>query len=192
MTGKNIGIFGLYSTYAYVENAIRVLKAAGFRNTDISVLMPQNVGSKDLAASKSAKAPEGAAAGAVSSVVVDGTLAWLAAVGALAVPGVGPLLVAGPIVSALAGVGTVGAAGGIADALIGMGIPEYEARRYEGRIRSGGILLSVHCDDAGWPKRAKEILKITGASEISKAGGTGADFARADRPLLRGDTGGNV
>src|SRR4029078_10630490 len=114
---------------------------------DISILVPQNLGSKDLVHERATKAPEGATAGAGSGAVIGGTLAWLASVGALAIPGVGPLIAAGPIVAALAGAGAVGALGGITGALIGWGIPEYEAKRYEGRVRKGGILLSVHADD---------------------------------------------
>lgn len=190
MAGKNTAAFGLYPNHGSVENAVESFRIAGFRNTDISVLMPENVGSKDLITTKASKAPEGAAAGAASGAVVGGTLAWLAAIGVLAIPGVGPFLAAGPIVAALAGAGAVGAVGGIAGALIGVGIPEYEAKRYEGRIRSGGILFSVHCDDADWVKRAKEILVRTGATDISTTGESGADFAAADRPLPRDITGG--
>jgi hypothetical protein len=190
MAGKNTAVFGIYSTYAAVEGAVDALKAAGFRNTDISVLFPENVGSKDFAHEKGTKAPEGAATGAGSGAVVGGVLGWLAGIGALAIPGIGPFIAAGPIMAALAGVGVGGAIGGITGALIGMGIPEYEAKRYEGRVRQGGILLSVHSDDSPWTKRAKVVLEQTGAQDISSTGEASADFAKSDKPLAREATGG--
>src|SRR3984957_16902418 len=117
MAGKNTAVFGIYSTYATVESGVDALKGAGFRNTDISVLFPENAGSKDFAHEKDTKAPEGAAVGGGSGAVVGGVLGWLAGIGALAIPGVGPLIAAGPIVAALAGVGVGGAIGGITGAL---------------------------------------------------------------------------
>src|SRR5580765_7039285 len=138
MAGKNTAVFGIYPSYEAVERAVDELKSAGFRSTDISVLFPENVGTKDFAHAKGTKAPEGATAGAGTGAVVGGALGWLAGIGALAIPGVGPFIAAGPIMGALAGVGVGGAVGGIAGALIGMGIPEYEAKRYEGRIKGGG------------------------------------------------------
>jgi hypothetical protein len=185
MAGKNTAVFGIYADYAAVENGVSALQAAGFRNTDISVLFPENVGTKDFAHEKGTKAPEGATAGAGTGAIIGGGLGWLAGIGALAIPGVGPFIAAGPIVAALAGVGVGGAVGGIAGALIGMGIPEYEAKRYEGRVKSGGILLSVHSDNSDWTKRAKEILENTGAQDISSAGEARADYAKADKPLRR-------
>src|SRR5467141_2376810 len=167
MAGKNTSVFGIYPDRMSVENAVDALKMEGFRNTDISVLFPENQGTKDFAHEKNTKAPEGAATGAGSGAVIGGTLGWLTGIGALAIPGVGPFIAAGPIVAALAGVGVGGAIGGIAGALLGLGIPEYEAKRYEGRIKEGGILLSVHCDDSNWTKRAKEILERTGAQDVS-------------------------
>ena len=139
MAGKNTAVFGIYPTYNAVEGGVEALKDAGFRNTDISVLFPENVGSKDFAHEKGTKAPEGAAAGAGSGAVIGGVLGWIVGIGALAIPGIGPFIAAGPIVAALAGVGVGGAIGGITGALIGLGIPEYEAKRYEGRVREGGI-----------------------------------------------------
>src|SRR5215468_2772171 len=147
MAGKNTAVFGIYATQSAVETAVDVLKAEGFRNTDISVLFPENVGTKDFAHTKGTKAPEGATAGAGTGAVVGGALGWLAGIGALAIPGIGPFVAAGPIVAALAGVGVGGTVGGITGALIGLGIPEYEAKRYEGRVKNGGILLSVHSDN---------------------------------------------
>ena len=185
MAGKNTAVFGIYPTYASLENAVDSLRAAGFRNTDISVLFPENVGSKDLAHEKHTKAPEGATAGAGAGAAVGGTLGWLVGIGALAIPGIGPFIAAGPIVAALAGAGIGGAVGGVTGALIGMGIPEYEAKRYEGRVKEGGILLSVHSDDSDWTKRAKDILERTGAQDIASAGEARADFAKSDKPLPR-------
>src|ERR1700726_4003702 len=161
----NKAVFGLYTTRKQVENAMDEWKAQGFRNTDISVLLPENVGTKDFAHEKGTKAPEGIATGATSGAVIGGTLGWLAAIGALAIPGVGPLIAAGPIIAALTGVGVGGTVGGITGALIGLGIPEYEAKRYEGSLQKGAILLSVHCDNSDEIRRAKEIMKNSGAED---------------------------
>ena len=185
MASKNIAVFGIYANQAAVEAAVDGLRNAGFRNTDISVLFPDNQGTKDFAIHKDTKAPEGAAAGGLTGGVIGGALGWLAGIGALAIPGIGPLIAAGPIMGALAGVGVGGTIGGIAGALVGMGIPEYEAKRYEGRIRKGGILLSVHCDNDDWSKRAKSLLEHTGAEDVSSAAEAKADFATGDKPLGR-------
>lgn len=180
MAGNNTAAFGIYSTRAAVENAVDALKADGYRNTDISVLFPQSAGTKDFAHEKNTKAPEGAAAGAGAGAVVGGALGWLVGIGALAIPGLGPFIAAGPIMAALAGVGVGGAVGGVAGALVGMGIPEYEAKRYEGRVKNGGILLSVHCDDSAWTKKAKELLKRTGAEDVSSTGEESSDTGATD------------
>ncbi len=185
MAGKNTAVFGIYSTYEAADLAVDTLKAAEFRSTDISVLFPENVGTKDFAHKKGTKAPEGIATGAGTGAVIGGGLGWLAGIGALAIPGVGPFIAAGPIMAALAGVGVGSAVGGIAGSLIGMGIPEYEAKRYDGRVRKGGILLSVHSDNSEWTKRAKEILERTGAEDISSTGEASADFSKSDKPLPR-------
>jgi hypothetical protein len=180
---SNTAVFGIYRDRLHVEEAVESLRHFGFRNTDISVLFPENQGSKDFAHEKNTKAPEGVAAGAGSGAVIGGTLGWLAGIGALAIPGVGPFIAAGPIMAALAGVGVGGAVGSLVGALIGMGIPEYEAKRYEGRIRDGGILMSVHCDSSDWVKRAKDVLKDTGAEDIASAGEAAADFAASEKPV---------
>src|SRR5664279_1226129 len=190
MAGKNTSVFGIYPTYSDVESGVEALKIAGFRNADISVLFPENVGTKDFAHEKNTKAPEGATAGAGTGVVLGGALGWLVGIGALAIPGLGPFIAAGPIMAALAGAGIGSAVGGLTGALIGMGIPEYEAKRYEGRVRDGGILISIHCDSSEWIKRAKEILERTGAQDIASTSEASADFAKSDRPLPRTGTGG--
>ena len=181
----NTAVFGIFPTTEGVESAVSELRSQGFRSTDISVLWPQNLGSKDLSHERASKAPEGAATGAGSGAVIGGTLGWLVGIGALAVPGLGPLVAAGPIVAALAGAGAGGAVGGVTGALVGMGIPEYEAKRYEGRIRKGGILLSVHADDGDWTKRAKQILEQTGGQDIAATGEAKGDFANTERPMHR-------
>ncbi len=185
MAGKNTAAFGIYRDRLSVESAVDALRQAGFRNTDISVLFPENEGTKDFAHEKSTKVPEGTATGAGTGAVIGGGLGWLAGIGALAIPGVGPFIAAGPIMAALAGIGVGGAIGGIAGALVGMGIPEYEAKRYEGRVKEGGILLSVHCDSSDWTKRAKEILERTGAEDVSSTGEARADFSKSDKPMPR-------
>jgi Protein of unknown function (DUF3341) len=185
MAGKNTAAFGIYSTQLAVENAVDRLRGAGYRNTDISVLFPENQGTKDFAHEKHTKAPEGATTGAGTGVLLGGALGWLAGIGALAIPGLGPFIAAGPIMAALAGAGVGGTVGGLVGALVGMGIPEYEAKRYEGRVKNGGILLSVHCDNSDWTKKAKQILEETGAEDVSSTGESGADFSKSDRPMPR-------
>lgn len=182
---KNTAVFGIYRDAVVLGGGLERLRSAGFRSTDISVLMPANVSTKDFAHKKDTKAPEGAATGAASGAVIGGALGWLAGIGALAMPGLGVFVAAGPIMGLLAGAGAVGAVGGIAGSLIGMGIPEYEAKRFEGRVTSGGILLSVHCDSSDWVKRAKTILKENGAEDIGAAGEASADYAISDWPASR-------
>ena len=183
MAGKNTAVFGIYPTYASVENGVDALRSAGFRNEDISALFPEGAGTKAFAHEKSTKAPEGATTGAGTGVLVGGTMGWLLGIGAIAIPGLGPFIAAGPIMAALAGAGVGVAVGGIAGALIGMGIPEYEAKRYEGRVKDGGILLSVHSDDSAWTKKAKEVLERTGAQDISSTGEASAE--KGDKPRVR-------
>jgi len=170
MAGKNTAVFGIYKDTAQAESGVDALLKAGFRNDDISVLAPDQETTKELATEKNTKAPEGATTGVTAGGALGGTLGLLAGIGALAIPGVGPFIAAGPIMGALAGVGVGAAAGGLIGALVGMGIPEFEAKRYEGRVKDGGILLSVHCDDSDWVDRAKMLLKQTGADDISSAG----------------------
>src|SRR5438876_1346263 len=167
MSTRNRAVFGIYASQLDAENAVNGLKLAGFRNTDVSILFPENTGTKDLAVEKTTKAPEGTAAGAGSGAVVGGILGWLAGAGALVIPGLGLFVAAGPIMGLLSGIGVGGMLGGLTGALVGLGTPEFEAKRYEGRIRKGGILLSVHCDDSDWVKTAKTILDQTGAEDVS-------------------------
>src|SRR6266568_3829552 len=156
MAGKNTAVFGIYQNRTEVENGVDTLLKDGFRSTDISVRMPENVGTKDFAHEKRTKAPEGAATGAGTGALLGGTLGLLAGIGSLSIPGLGPFIAAGPIMGALAGAGTGGAVGGLIGAMEGMGIPEYEAKRYEGLVKAGHVLLSVHCDNADWVKKAKD------------------------------------
>ena len=170
MAGKNTAVFGIYKSSAQAESAVDRVIAAGFSNNDISVLLPDTHSSKEFAHEKNTKAPEGTTTGVTAGGVVGGTLGLLAGIGALAIPGLGPFIAAGPIMAALAGLGVGGAVGGLIGALVGMGIPEYEAKRYEGRVKDGGVLLSVHCDTSDQISRAKDLLKQTGAEDISSAG----------------------
>ena len=188
MAGKNTAAYGIYRTRGDAEAAVDQLIAAGFRSEDVSVLLQDNAGTKDFAHEKHTKAPEGTTTGAVAGGAVGGTLGLLAGIGALAIPGLGPFIAAGPIMATLAGIGTGGVVGGLVGALVGMGIPEFEAKRYEGRIKEGGILLSVHCDNSEWVGKAKDVLKQTGAEDVSSTGEASADFAEGDRPLPRRTT----
>jgi hypothetical protein len=149
---------------------VNQLRAAGFSNNDVSVLLPDRAGSRDFAHEQHTKAPEGAAAGAVAGGVAAGVLGWLVGIGSLAIPGVGPLIAAGPIMAALGGVAAGGAMGGLAGALVGFGIPEYEAKQYEGKLKSGNILISVHAEDSKERNAAKEIFELSHASDISYTG----------------------
>ena len=155
------------------DQAVRIveqLKAAGFSNNDVSVLLPDRAGSRDFAHEHHTKAPEGAATGAVVGGLAAGALGWLVGIGSLAIPGVGPLIAAGPIMAALSSAAAGGAVGGIAGALVGLGIPEYEAKQYEGKVKNGNILISVHTDDSKQRQVAKEIFERAHAEDVSSTG----------------------
>jgi hypothetical protein len=185
MAGKNTVVFGLYPDQITVAEAVEALQQAGFRNTDVSVLFPENSGTKDFGHEKHSKAPEGAVAGASSGAILGGALGWMAGIGMLSIPAINAVVAAGPIADALSGIGLLGVAGGLAGALIGAVIPEYEAKRYRGRVRSAGVLLSVHSDNAEWTKRAREVLHRTGARGISATSEAKADYGASEKPLPR-------
>lgn len=192
---KSTAVFGIFKDRYSVERVVDSLKASGFRNSDISVLFPDNEGSRDFAHEKATKAPEGATTGASTGAVLGGALGWLVGVGSLAIPGVGPFIAAGPIMATLAGAGIGGAVGGIAGGLIGMGIPEFEAKRYEGLVKDGGILLSCHCDDSEWVSRCKDILKAEGASDVSSTGESDSNIisgTKVENPKDRKDHDGSL
>ncbi len=170
MAGKNTAVFGIFDSRSQAERAIDELIAAGFRSDDVSVLAPDKNVSHEMATEKNTKAPEGTTTGVATGGAIGGTLGLLAGIGALAIPGLGPFIAAGPIMGALAGLGAGAATGGLIGALIGMGIPEYEAHRYEGRVKDGGILVSVHCDDSDWVGKAKRVLETAGGKDVSSAG----------------------
>lgn len=182
---KNTAVFGIFQTRAQTEECIHALVDRGFRTEDISVLMSDNVGTKDFAHEMNTKAPEGTTTGVVAGGIAGGTLGLLVGLGAIAIPGIGALLAAGPVVAALAGVGAGGTVGGLIGALVGMGIPELEAKRYEGMIREGRILLSVHCDNSEWVDRAKALLERTGAEHVASKAEAAADYAKDDKPRVR-------
>jgi hypothetical protein len=169
-TSKNVAVFGIYASPNTAEAAVDHLLSKGFSNSAISVLLPDDESTRAFAHEKHTKAPEGTAAGVTAGGIIGGSLGLLAGVGALAIPGVGPLIAAGPIMGALAGLGVGGAVGGVVGALVGMGIPEFEAKRYEGAVKDGGTLLSVHCDTDHQIDAAKHALKETGARDISSTG----------------------
>lgn len=182
---RNTSVMGIYQGRTTASDAVSVLQKAGFRATDISVLASDNPGSKDLAHEMHTRAPEGAAMGTVVGFVVGATLAWCVSTGTITIPQLTPLVTAGPLVAALAGAGAGGIAGWIVGFMAGMRLSIYVAKRYAGRIRRGGILLSVHCDSSQWTSKAKKILKDTGARNISAAAESAADFGTADRPTER-------
>jgi hypothetical protein len=190
MATRHKAVFGLYASPDIAENAVDHLLAVGFSNSDISVLLPDNDSTRAFAHEKNTKAPEGVTTGVTSGGIVGGALGALAGIGALAIPGIGPLIAAGPIVAALAGVGSGSIVGGIVGALIGMGIPEYEAKRFEGAVKGGGTLLSVHCDTSQEISRAKQTLRDTGARDISatgEEGSRGVDTATQPRNIFVSD-----
>jgi hypothetical protein len=193
MSGKKVGVFGIYSTRVATENAIDSLVRAGFPVSDISVLLPESLGGpKDMGTEKATKSPEGTAIGVTTGGIIGGTLGLLAGVGLLAIPGLGPFIAAGPIMAGLAGLGVGGTVGGVTGALIGMGIPEFEAKRYEGRLQKGGILLSVHCATADEIKRAKEVMKLAGGEDVSSTGEASVDTDKTNRAVAGSSTRGNL
>jgi hypothetical protein len=167
---SNKAVFCIVKSESQATNIVDELKGAGFANTDISALFPDKKGSRDFAHEQNTKAPEGAATGAGAGGLLGGTLGWLAGIGALAIPGVGPFIAAGPIMGLLGGAAVGAATGGLAGALIGYGIPELEAKQYEGKVKGGNILLSVHTDDGTEVTRAKEIFERNGAEDIAYTG----------------------
>lgn len=181
MSSKHVAVFGIYKTAVLAEAAVDHLLSKGFNNESISVLLPDDESTRAFAHEKSTKAPEGTATGVAAGGVVGGTLGLLAGIGALAIPGVGPLIAAGPIMGTLAGMGVGGAVGGFVGALVGLGIPEYEAKRYEGAVKGGGTLLSVHCDASEQVAEAKTALKDTGATDISSAHEAGTEDTKGGR-----------
>ncbi|MGH9445505.1 MAG: DUF3341 domain-containing protein [Terriglobia bacterium] len=186
MAERTRGIFGVYEHAAGVEAGVEALRAAGTKNEDISVLFAEP--SKDLAHEKGSKAAEGAAWGAGAGGLIGGALGVLAGIGVLTAPGTDPLIAAGPITAGLAGMSVGGALGGVTGALIGMGVPEYEAKGYEGCIKEGGILLSVRAGAVEQAERAQEILKQTGARDISFTVEAESDSAKKDQPVPRAAT----
>lgn len=170
-------VFCIAKSDLQAESIVMDLKSAGFANNDISVLFPDKTGTRDFAHEQNTKAPEGAAAGAGTGGVIGGALGWLAGIGALAIPGLGPFIAAGPIMAALSGAAVGAGVGGLTGALVGAGIPEYEAKRYEGKIRSGNILISVHADNGEQRRRAKDIFERAGAEDISDTGEARADVS---------------
>jgi hypothetical protein len=183
--GDKKSVLGIYSTRNATENGINALRDDDFERADISLLLPENLGPKEIVTEKETKAPEGATVGAGSGAVIGGTLGWLVGIGALAIPGLGPFIAAGPIMATLAGIGVGGAVGGFSGALIGLGVPEYEAKRYEGRLEKGGILLSVHCDSSGEVEKAKRILERSGAEDISVVTESSTGSKSSDTPEAR-------
>ncbi len=166
MKRGNKVVLGIFDSRAEVERSIEAFKAEGFRNADISVLMPHE--DPTFGHEKATKAPEASAVGTGTGAIVGGTLGWLVGLGAIAaIPALGPFIAAGPIMSALSGAAVGGALGGFTGALVGFGIPEYEAKRYETFVKDGGILVSVHVDDNEWAQKAKDLLERTGAHDIS-------------------------
>lgn len=178
-------VFCIATSEFQAESIVNELKVAGFADNDISVLFPDKTGTKDFAHEQHTKAPEGAVTGASTGGVVGGALGWLAGIGALAIPGVGPFIAAGPIMAALGGAAVGAAVGGIAGALVGMGIPEYEAKRYEGKIKAGNILISVHTENSDETKRAKEIFEQAGAQDISSSSEAGVKEDKTDHRTVR-------
>src|SRR6185503_19979780 len=170
MAGKNTAAFAIFPSRSEAEIAVNQLTAAGFSSQDVSVLMADKSGTRDFATEKNTKAPEGTTTGAGVGGTVGGAIGLLASIGAIAIPGVAPLIGAGPIMATLAGVGVGGTVGGVIGTLVGMGIPEYEAKRYEGRVKDGGILVSVHCDSSDEVSRAKDILKQAGGEDVASSG----------------------
>ena len=167
---KNKSVVGIVEDEARAESLVAALQTAGFTRNDISVLLPDKRGTKDFAHEHNTKAPEGAVVGVAGGGLLGGTLGLLAGIGALAIPGLGPFIAAGPLMAALSGAAAGAAVGGITGALVGMGIPELEAKKYEGKLRGGNVLLAVHVDDRDQQKRAEQVMKTGGAHDVSSVG----------------------
>jgi hypothetical protein len=182
---RNRSVIGIYADRTMVSEAVSVLHKAGYRATDISVLSSDNQGSKDFAHVKRTKELEDAAAGSAAAAVVGAVLAWLVSIQTITITVLGSLVQAGPVLAAMAGAGAGGALGWIVGLLVGLRRSEYVARRFAGRIRRGGILLSVHCDSPEWCDRAKKTLRDTGARNISSGPEAAADYGTADKPTER-------
>lgn len=178
-------IYALAKTDVQANTIVTALQSAGFRSDDISVLFPDKSSSRDFAHEKNTKAPEGAVAGGLSGGVLGGALGWMAGIGLLAIPGVGPFIAAGPIMALLGGAALGAAAGGLTGSLIGMGMPEFEAKRYEGKIRDGRILISVHADNSDWTNKAKQVLTDAGAEDVSSASQATAKDPAAKPPSMK-------
>jgi hypothetical protein len=163
---REVSVYGVFHDREKVRTTVEALKRDGFRDQDISVVFPDRDESKNFAIEHNTKAPEGATAGGLTGALTGGVLGWLAGVGAIAIPGIGPLLAAGPIVAALAGAGAGGVTGGLVGALVGLGLPELEAKRYESEVKAGRILVAVHCDDARFSLSARNALERAGAKDI--------------------------
>jgi len=163
-------VLGIVNTYIQAENIVSELQSSGFASSDISVLLPDQKATRDFAHEKNTKAPEGAVAGAGAGGAVGGTIGLLAGIGALAIPGLGPFIAAGPILAALSGAAAGAAVGGVTGALVGLGFPEVEAKQYEGKLRDGNILVSVHTEDGDERGLAKKILEKGGAKHVAVAG----------------------
>jgi hypothetical protein len=183
MNSKKTAVFGIYASAVHAEQAVGHLTQAGFPAIDISVLIPDQQGTRAFAFAKETKAPEGTTSGVTAGGIIGGALGVLAGLGMLVIPGVGPFIAAGPIMAGLAGLGVGGAVGGLIGALVGMGIPEYEAKRYVGRITSGGVLLSVHCDTSEQVAKAKDVLKHSGADDIASAGESSSHLVAAQASM---------
>lgn len=175
MENESKVVLGIFHSRTQIEDAIDDMHQQGFRNADFSALLPSTESTKEFAHENATKLPEGTAVGGTTGAIVGEVLGRLAGIGSLAIPGVGPFIAAGPIMGLLAGAGTPGAVGGLAGALIGMGLPEFEARRYEGMVKEGGYLISVHCDNDDWVDKAKNLLKAHGAKSVSSVGEAAAD-----------------
>ena len=160
-------VLGIVKSYAEAEFVVQELKRGGFSEGDISALFPDQAGTRDFAHEKHTKAPEGAVTGASTGGLAGGTLGLLAGIGALAIPGFGPLIAAGPLLAALSGAAVGAAAGGMVGALVGMGIPEIEAKQYEDKIKNGNVLISVHTEDGKQVDRATDIFKRLRVSDVS-------------------------
>lgn len=182
---SNKAVIGLVSSHAQAERVVAELQSAGFSKNDISALLPDQKGTRDFAHEQNTKAPEGAVAGVSAGGAIGGTIGLLAGIGALAIPGLGPFIAAGPIMAALSGAAAGAAVGGIAGALVGLGIPELEAKQYESKISGGNILLSVHVEDSDERARAKKILESGGAVDVVTTGEKGVPSKSSQTPHAR-------
>jgi len=177
-------IYGIFVTPSSLEAAVDALTSAGISLNGLSLLMSDKGGWQDFTSGGAAKHSDPSAPGAGVGGALGGLVGLLVGLGALVIPGAGPLVAAGPMMASLAGLTVGGALGGLVSALVDLGLPEYEAKLYDGRLKDGAVLLSVHCLSIGQVDTAKDVLKANGAEDLASSGEEEIDTPRLEAPAM--------